>query len=68
MCWLDDFVIDNANRRRIQSPIFVADNPENYSSIQYLPTHKIRGFPIGIKFGWDVMLMDRECLARFGVP
>jgi len=62
MIWLDNLIIENANRMRIVSPVYVKEGPRDDSSSGYFPNYQLRRMPFGIQFGWDSMLMDRQSL------
>lgn len=60
MSFLNKIIVENANRLRITSPIYVRENPMDDSSVRYLPTRRLMRFPLGIQFGWDSMFMDYD--------
>jgi len=62
MSWLDNLIIENANRMRIVSPICVQEDPLDSSSGGYHPNCHLIRMPFGISFGWNTMLMDRQSL------
>jgi hypothetical protein len=62
MNWLNKLILENANRSRINSPIYVAENPIDDTAIGYMPSYRMLRLPIGIQFGWDTMLLAPDSL------